>query len=188
MTYVRSPAMPNRASALVRHANSGGFCAACGSAFSCECASLAEFTLGAVAPTSPELPTAEHTWTFPGTASQVSAARRLLTAALGSCPESEDVILCLSELATNAVWHSASARPGGTFTVYAQIIVGAGVYLEVRDDGGPWLPEVNDDRMHGLGIVRSLAASMSIGGDAATGWVVTAWFGWNSQGPDRNTP
>jgi len=103
-----------------------------------------------------------------------------MTAVLDSCPAVDDIVLCLSELTGNAVQHSASSRPGGTFTVQAKIISGAGVYLEVSDDGGPWRPSGHDDHMHGLGIVRSLAASMSISGDADNGWVVTTWLGWNS--------
>lgn len=99
--------------------------------------------------------------------------------ALDTCPAADDIVLCLSELATNAVRHSASARPGGTFTVHAQIIDGAGVFLEVTDNGGPWQPAEDDGLMHGLGIARSLAASLSIGGGAASGWVVSAWFSWN---------
>jgi anti-sigma regulatory factor (Ser/Thr protein kinase) len=174
---------------LKAHANDGGFCAACGSVFPCERATLAEFALGAVVPDSPDLSLANYCWTFPGTADQIHAARQLMAAALDRCPAADEVILCLSELTTNAVQHSASARPDGTFTVHAKIASGAGVYLEVVDDGGPWLVSGNDGRMHGLGIVRSLAASMSISGDEATGWVVTAWFGWNPVvGTGHRTP
>ncbi len=164
---------------LKAHADDGGFCAACGSVFPCERATLAEFALDAIAPASPHLSLADYCWTFPGAADRIHAARQLMATALESCPATDDIVLCLSELATNAVQHSASGRPDGTFTVRAMVASGAGVLLEVVDNGGPWVASGNDGRMHGLGIVRSLAASMSISGDEATGWVVTAWFGWH---------
>ncbi|GAA2812625.1 MULTISPECIES: ATP-binding protein [Nonomuraea] len=56
-------------------------------------------------------------WTLQGAPDQVARARRLVTAALGpSHPLHDDSVLLTSELATNAVVHSA-ARDGGTFTV-----------------------------------------------------------------------
>lgn len=166
--------MPDRASTIARHASEG--------------ASMPNGALAAIASTLPDISPAEHSWTFPGTADQVGKARQVMTAALGDCPAEDEIVLCLSELTSNAVEHSASARPGGTFNVRTKIISGAGVFLEVSDDGGLWVPGGDDDeRMHGLDIVRSLAASMSIGGNSATGWVVAAWFGWNpTAGPGRD--
>ena len=46
-------------------------------------------------------------------------------------------MLCVSELATNAVLHSASRNPGGTFTVRAAVFDGC-VRIEVEDNGGAW--------------------------------------------------
>jgi hypothetical protein len=51
----------------------------------------------------------------------------------------DDVILCVSELAANAVLHSNSRRPGGTFTVRIESCPGAYIRIEVEDDGGPWI-------------------------------------------------
>jgi len=45
------------------------------------------------------------------------------------------VILCLSELTSNAVLHSASRLPHGTFTVTAQVANGSYVLIDVKDDG-----------------------------------------------------
>ncbi|HVB44406.1 MAG TPA: hypothetical protein VNF47_17140 [Streptosporangiaceae bacterium] len=95
------------------HSDDGGLCAICGSAFPCPRAELAEFTLGSLAPAArspqPRHHASAHCWTFPGTADQVRRARRLLADVLDGCPVADDVILCLSELATNAILHSASA-------------------------------------------------------------------------------
>jgi len=54
-------------------------------------------------------------------------------------------VLCLSELAANAVRHSASRHPGGTFTVSARIHPGSHVHIEVTDSGdGQGLLEAAD--------------------------------------------
>ncbi|MGD0378305.1 MAG: hypothetical protein ABSB01_27520 [Streptosporangiaceae bacterium] len=44
----------------------------------------------------------------------------------------DDVILCASELATNATLHSRSGLQGGTFTVRASIDLGHSVQVEVE--------------------------------------------------------
>ena len=91
------------------------------------------------------------------------------------------MILCLSELAANAVLHSGSRRPGGTFTVRIQSSPGAYIEIEVRDDGGPWLaaaPSPGSGR--GLDIVRALAAEWGIA-TGPTGRTVWARLNW--QGP-----
>ena len=53
---------------------------------------------------------------FPARPEQVGQARKFLAAALVGCPMADDALLCLSELASNSVLHSASSRPGGAFT------------------------------------------------------------------------
>ena len=72
-----------------------------------------------------------------GDAGQVRAARRFLAGLLDGCPAADDALLCVSELATNAVVHSRSGRPGGRFTVRAMVRAGS-VRVEVTDEGGPW--------------------------------------------------
>ena len=74
---------------------------------------------------------------FPGHAGQVRAARRFLAGVLDGCPAADEALLCVSELATNAVLHSRSGRPGGRFTVRATMQAGS-VRVEVADEGGPW--------------------------------------------------
>jgi anti-sigma regulatory factor (Ser/Thr protein kinase) len=81
---------------------------------------------------------------YPGSAEHISAVRTDLRALLGDCPLFDDVILCASELAANAVLHSHSGLPGGTFTVRAIVNPGHYVRIDVEDDGGPWTPAVRD--------------------------------------------
>jgi anti-sigma regulatory factor (Ser/Thr protein kinase) len=88
------------------------------------------------------------------------------------------VILCLSELAANAVLHSDSRRPGGTFTVRIERCPGAYVLIEVEDDGGPWLaPAPDPGSGRGLDIVRVLAAEWGVAA-SHTGRTVWARFSW----------
>jgi anti-sigma regulatory factor (Ser/Thr protein kinase) len=75
---------------------------------------------------------------FPGHPDQVAAARHFVDRALASCPAAPDVMLLTSELATNAVQHSATGQ-GGTFAV--AISHGPGrVRITVTDDGSAGHP------------------------------------------------
>ena len=118
---------------------------------------------------------------FPARPEQVRAARCFTAAALAGCPVADDAVLCVSELATNSVIHSATARWGGAFTVRVEIRAGDYVWLEVTDEGGPWRPAVPDERLHGLEIVRELASESGIAGGPFTGWVAWARLDWPGQ-------
>jgi anti-sigma regulatory factor (Ser/Thr protein kinase) len=88
------------------------------------------------------------------------------------------VLLCVSELATNAVLHSHSRLAGGTFTVRSKASPGDWFWIEVEDDGGPWTPAARDPRRsHGLDIIQALADVWGIGGDQ-DGRTVWARFDW----------
>lgn len=117
---------------------------------------------------------------FPALPHQARQARMYLASLLVDCPAADDAILCLSELVSNCILHSASQLPGGMFTVRVEIRDGAYVLIEVRDNGGPWHRRpTGDDRPHGLAIVANLAIGSGVGGSAATGWVTWARIDWH---------
>jgi anti-sigma regulatory factor (Ser/Thr protein kinase) len=103
--------------------------------------------------------------TYPGTAEQIRVVRADLRVLLDDCPIADDVILCASELATNAAIHSRSRLPGGTLTVRASVSPEYHVLIEVEDNGGPWTPAIPEPIGNGLDIVRALANDWGIAGD-----------------------
>ena len=118
---------------------------------------------------------------YPGVPAQIGNARKDLAAVLADCPATDLVMLCLSELATNAVLHSRSGAPGGHFSVAASISADEQVTVSVTDDGGPWIRRVNDPgdirHGHGLDIVAKLSAAMGITGDhgGRAVWFTCGW-------------
>jgi hypothetical protein len=117
----------------------------------------------------------------PGTKAPAAAGTQTpadLRGLLDGCPMADDVILCASELAANAAVHSNSRLPGGQFTVRAEIHPGDYVWLEVEDNGGPWIEAAPDTGQgHGLDIIRALASDCGIDGDYITR-IVWARFDW----------
>ena len=123
-------------------------------------------------------PAALREQVLPARHDQVQVARAFISAVLAACPAADDAVLCVSELATNAVLHSASSNPGGIFTVRAAIFDNH-VRIEVEDNGGPWDEHPHrDSRSHGLDIVRELAADCGRDGSPLTGWVAWARLQW----------
>src|SRR5262249_23432335 len=94
------------------------------------------------------------TWsrTFQARPDRVPAGRRFLGGILDGFPLASDALLCLSELVGNAVLHSNSRRPGGTFTVRASAGHGR-LRVEVEDQGGPWRPSRGPDGQGGRGLL-----------------------------------
>lgn len=125
----------------------------------------------------PELAARSVTWqkSFPGLASQVGEARRFLAGRLDGCPVADDALVCLSELATNAVIHSDSRLPGGSFGVRGSMSPAGRLRVEVTDQGGLWHPVADPSGQHGRGllIVASLAADWGIHGGPGRR---TAWL------------
>jgi serine/threonine-protein kinase RsbW len=122
--------------------------------------------------------------TYPGTAEHISQVRADLRRGLGGCPVADDVILCVSELAANAVLHSNSRRPGGTYTVRAEGRPGASIRIEVEDDGGPWIrkPVPDSASGRGLDIIGVLAAEWGVTSSPA-GRAVWARITWPTRTP-----
>ena len=120
--------------------------------------------------------------TVPGRPERVAEVRRLVRRALGDAsPLAETAVLLASELATNAVLHSASGQPGGSATVLITEI-GGGVRVEVADGGsGLCAPVVRGDiyasEGHGLFLVQSLADQWGYVRDE-TGTTVWFWLSY----------
>jgi serine/threonine-protein kinase RsbW len=91
---------------------------------------------------------------YPGRPDQVQRARRAVARHLAGCEAVDDVVLIVSELASNAVLHSASR--GEFFTIRAELHADY-VWIETEDLGGPWRCRQADDRPHGLDVVQAVA-------------------------------
>jgi anti-sigma regulatory factor (Ser/Thr protein kinase) len=118
-----------------------------------------------------------------GEAGQVRAARRFIAELLGDdWPDVDDAMLLTSELAANAVLHSASGRPGGKFTVRARVQPRDFLWVEVEDEGGSWTETAGDsERGRGLDIVNAIADEWGKDGGPVTGWIVWARVDWSPE-------
>jgi anti-sigma regulatory factor (Ser/Thr protein kinase) len=115
---------------------------------------------------------------YPGRTDQAAQVRADLRALLDGCPVTDEVILCASELAANAVVHSHSGYLDATFTIRAEIHHGNYAWVEVEDGGGTWTELAYDPtRGRGLDIVRAVAADWGIDGDHR-GRVIWARINW----------
>jgi anti-sigma regulatory factor (Ser/Thr protein kinase) len=128
------------------------------------------------------IPTSETTWkseqAFPGQAEYVSHARAFLVKVLAGYPMADDAVLVGSELSANAVMHSDSCKRGGRFIVRVEAHEGDYLWLEVEDEGGPWIERVpTDEHGRGLRVVAELASDWWIEGDELDR-VVWARFDW----------
>ncbi len=129
-------------------------------------------------PGSPSVQVAAYARTYPGRAEQITYVRAQLRELLDGCRIADDIILCASELVTNAVLHSNSGSTGGVFTVRAVLRPGDHVHIEVEDNGGSWSAKPRDtSRGHGLDIIRVLASNWGIVGDQSSR-TIWARFDW----------
>jgi hypothetical protein len=117
-----------------------------------------------------------HSRSYPGRAEQAGAVRWFVADVLEGSPVRGDAVLCVSELATNAIVHSKSGLSGGQFEVRVFNCPVGHARIEVTDQGGPWIPDPSGRQNHGRGllIVSHLAAAWGITGDDHDGR--TAWF------------
>uniref|UniRef100_UPI003F4969FC ATP-binding protein n=1 Tax=Streptosporangium sp. CA-256172 TaxID=3240076 RepID=UPI003F4969FC len=103
---------------------------------------------------------------FRGEAAHVSAARTWTLACLPpGYARVDDVALVVTELATNAVLHSASRQTGATFTVRVEQLRCGGIEVTVTDAGAPLVPARRpdaDEYGRGLAIVRELAENVTV--------------------------
>jgi hypothetical protein len=116
---------------------------------------------------------------YPGVPESVTTARHHVAQALTGAPCIDDALFALSEVAANAVMHSRSGRPGGWFTIAADVVPGVLVAVVVTDQGGPWAGRAAGTYPHGLEIVRCMATEVRVDGDddGRTVWVT---FGWEA--------
>ncbi len=111
---------------------------------------------------------------FPGRRDTIRNARTFLAAFLGPCAVADDAVLLASELCANAIAHSASGQPGGTFTLRAQLTGDGRLHAEVEDLGSPWNGNLVAARSpHGLYLLRALSADCGAR-PGSQGWVT--WF------------
>jgi anti-sigma regulatory factor (Ser/Thr protein kinase) len=116
---------------------------------------------------------------FPGEPVQLKAMRKWLEDLLPPCTARGDVVAVASELAANAVRHTASGR-GGQFSVELTWSAET-VRLTVGDGGAPTWPVIMEepDEEHGRGLllVQALSQAVDVSGDAS-GRLVTARLPW----------
>jgi anti-sigma regulatory factor (Ser/Thr protein kinase) len=117
------------------------------------------------------------TATLPGTPAFVPLARRLLREALAGCPRADDLMLAVTELATNSIAHSASGQDGGSFTV--RLRTGpCWVRIEVTDDG-PADGQPTPRNGWGLAIVAGItdrAEAVMQPDGCRTAWAEVSWL------------
>jgi serine/threonine-protein kinase RsbW len=98
-----------------------------------------------------------------GDAGQVGVARSFVRDVLIGHPARPDAVAAVSELAANAVVHSASGTGRGRFVVQAFALGAGHAGLIVTDQGGPSVPpfpavvDLNAVSGRGLVVVRSLS-------------------------------
>jgi anti-sigma regulatory factor (Ser/Thr protein kinase) len=78
---------------------------------------------------------------FPGEPGQVRRVRAFVACALAGCPAREALLTCVSELAANAIAHTASGA-GGVFTVEVARPAPGVARICVTDAGGPREPAI----------------------------------------------
>jgi two-component sensor histidine kinase len=120
----------------------------------------------------------------------VRQVRKDLAPVVEGCPVADDLILLASELCANAVVHSRSGLPGGTFTVRVEVSPGTFACVEVEDQGGPWVErKPGEERGRGLAMVAAIAGdgNWAIEAGEAPGtrvvWVQLDWDGPPVDGP-----
>lgn len=115
---------------------------------------------------------------FLGSRASITEARRFVSYLLKDWPVVEEAELIVSELATNAIRHTASGRFGGRFVVSVHAQPGQ-LWLGVMDEGGNGTPELLASRLdepggRGLLIVSRMSVAWGVSGDdnGRTVWAI----------------
>jgi anti-sigma regulatory factor (Ser/Thr protein kinase) len=123
---------------------------------------------------------------FPGRADQIAHARDFTRRALGACPVLDEAVLLVSELATNAIEHTATGN-GGTFhvTIYQGK---TWLFAAVKDDGSDKTPVSNavdalTEDGRGLGLVDLIGHRWGHCGNEPGR---TVWFELHWKPPESN--
>ena len=123
---------------------------------------------------------------FRGEPRQVPAARAFVAAALAECPARETLSACVSELAANAITHTASGA-GGVFAVEVSRPAEGLALVAVTDLGGPGEPAIrpgsaaDEFAENGRGLALVAACSSRWGyrdvsdGKGRTVWAEATW-------------
>jgi len=114
----------------------------------------------------------------------VRQARDLARRFAAGHPAAEDIVLVTSELASNAILHTASGHPGGWFWV-CMTRHDDGVAIQVTDQGGTTRPGAGlngGERGRGLMLVEALASRWAAH-DTGSGWQVLAVIAGHEEGP-----
>jgi hypothetical protein len=111
------------------------------------------------------------TVTFEGLPERLSDVRRFTVKALGDARGVDDVVLVVSELAANAIRHSASGAPDGSFTLNLAAFSDHW-HIRVDDQGSSKTPRVlpadeqqDDEAGRGLPLVVAVARAWGVLGD-----------------------
>lgn len=122
---------------------------------------------------------------FQGHPRQVPLVRAFVAAALAGCPARDTLVTCASELAANAIRHTASGA-GGLFAVEVRRPAPGVARVAVTDAGGPCEPSVPADGDpnelaeggRGLALVAALASDWGhqmVPGGGRTVWAEATW-------------
>jgi serine/threonine-protein kinase RsbW len=120
---------------------------------------------------------------FPGEPVWLAEARAFAAAALADCPARETLLTCVSELAANAIAHTASGAAGGVFAVEVSRPADGRAMVAVTDAGGPGEPSLRDaDELaedgRGLALIAALASRWGhyrLDDGGRTVWAEVAW-------------
>ena len=130
---------------------------------------------------------------FPGQPERVRDVRRWVRDQLPPCPARDDVEIVASELATNAVVHTASGQPGGQ--VAARLAWWPDrVRVAIGDGGAATAPVLvigsAGERQRGLALVDALAVTWAHAGDGdgRWTWADVAWDGLPPLPPPTSRP